>query len=241
MIEEKSNLLAHLKELKNRLVLCVAFFLLSFALCYYFVENIYEFLLNPLAKQLKYGDKKLIYTGLTEVFFSYLKLSFYSALMMSIPFVFIQLYLFISPGLYKNEKSAIKPFVFFTPLLFLLGAAFVYYMVFPFAWNFFLNFQNTNLSGVEFQLEARVSEYLNLCLNLIIAFGMAFQLPIILLFLKKIGVITSEDLIKNRKYAIVFIFIMAAILTPPDAITQIALAIPMMILYELSVFLSKKI
>lgn len=239
MNEEKASLVAHFRELKTRLIYSLVFFFLSFILAYYFVEQLYIFLLKPLSMQLDLSNRYLIYTNLAEVFFSYLKLAYYSALILTIPFFAIQIYLFMAPGLYRNEKKAITPFLIFSPVLFILGACFVYYFIFPIAWDFFLSFQNSNVAGFEVKLEAKVSEYLSICLNLILAFGIAFQLPIVILLLAKMGIVDANGLARNRKYAVVSIFVLAAILTPPDAITQIALAIPMLMLYELSIILSK--
>lgn len=241
-IESKFNLKTHFIELKTRLIYVLIVFLISFLCSYYFVEDIYKFLLKPLLSQWENKDRSMIYTNLAEIFFSYLSLAYYVSMFVTIPFFICQIYIFIAPGLYKHEKKHILPFLIASPILFMLGAVFVYYVIFPVAWNFFLSFENYSFdTHIPMKLEAKVSEYLSIVINMIIAFGIAFQMPILLSLLAKIGLITDKTLKEKRKYAIVFIFVIAAILTPPDAITQIGLAIPMMILYELSIIIAKKI
>ena len=238
-IDKKNSLAEHFKELKLRLIYVIMVFFISFAAAYYYVEDIYRFLLEPLMGQWLRQDRLMIYTNLAEIFFSYLKLSYYVALSITIPFFACQLYVFIAPGLYKNEKRAILPFFIATPILFALGAIFVYYMIFPMAWKFFLSFEN--FGSMPMKLEAKVSEYLTITINMILAFGIAFQMPVLLVLLAKIGIVNADSLKEKRKFAVVIIFILAAILTPPDAISQIGLAIPMLILYELSILVVKKI
>lgn len=241
-IENKFSLNAHFLELKRRLIYVLIVFFISFLCSYYFVEDIYKFLLQPLVSQWGNRDRLMIYTNLAEIFFSYLSLAYYVSMCITIPFCLCQIYIFIAPGLYKNEKRHIFPFLISSPILFMLGAVFVYYFIFPIAWKFFLSFENYSFdSNIPMKLEAKVSEYLSITISMIIAFGIAFQMPIIFALLAKIGLVTDKILREKRKYAIVFIFIIAAILTPPDAITQIGLAIPMMILYELSIIISKRI
>ncbi|MCE3232222.1 MAG: tatC [Rickettsiaceae bacterium] len=236
-----ASLKEHLAELRIRVMFSAVFFLIAFCFCYYFAQDIYSFLVQPLADMYQDQDgRKLIYTGLTEAFFTYLKLSFYSALFVSFPFIASQLYIFLAPGLYKKERHLLLPFLFATPVLFLAGAALVYYFIIPTAWHFFLSFENMGASGgLPIQLEARVSEYLSLVISLIMAFGIAFQMPVLLGLLAQVGFLSSASLIKKRRYAIVIIFIIAAFITPPDVISQIGLALPMMLLYECSIFLCK--
>lgn len=240
MNSKEQTLTEHLRELKLRFFYVSIVFFLSFALGYYFVEEIYAFLLSPLKENWGSSGKTLIYTNLTEIFFSYLKLAYYIAVFVTLPFLLSQVYIFIAPGLYKNEKKALLPFLTISPLLFIIGGIFVYYFIFPMAWKFFLGFENLHSDILPMRLEAKVSEYLNIVINLIIAFGLAFQLPILLILLAKIGLIDEKILKDKRKFAIVIIFIVAAVLTPPDAISQIGLAIVMIMLYELSIFIIRK-
>ena len=238
----KAPLISHLIELRDRLKWAVLFFFLAFCFCYYFANVIYDFLVDPLYKiYLKNGveNPRMIYTALTEAFFTYLKVSFYGALFISFPILAMQIYKFVAPGLYKNEKKAFLPFLIATPILFGLGAALVYYFIFPLAWNFFLGFQtSTAEAGMAIELEAKVNEYLSLVLKLMFAFGLAFQIPVALTLLARAGLVTSSQLKKKRKYAIVIAFVVAAILTPPDLISQIGLGIPIIILFEISIYLA---
>lgn len=234
-LDKKQSFIEHFCELRNRLLFSAIFFFASFIICYYYSANIYKFLADPLLNV--YNNemgRRLIYTNLAEAFFTYMKVAFFAAFFISFPVIASQIYLFIAPGLYKHEKKAIIPFLIMAPILFILGAALVYYYIFPLAWSFFISFENFD-PELPIHLEAKVSEYLSLVMHLIIAFGMAFQLPIILMLLAKTGLIDYKMLIKKRRIAIVIIFIFAAILTPPDIISQIGLALPLIILYELSI------
>ena len=242
MNEEKnkqSSFVEHLTELRSRLVKSVIYLFIFFIVCYFFSENIYNFLLSPYAEAVRDDDqnRRLIFTALQETFLTYLKVSFFAAFFVTSPFILIQIWKFIAPGLYDHEKSALLPYLVATPILFFLGGALVYYLVMPLAIKFFLSFESTGLStNLPIQLEAKVNEYLSLVMKLIFAFGLSFQLPVVLSLLARVGVIDSEYLKRRRKYVVVIIFATAALLTPPDPITQIGLAIPLLILYELSIF-----
>lgn len=235
------NLSSHFNELKLRLIYTLTFFFFCFVLSYIYSEQIYKFLLIPLIDTWMSQDKHMIYTNLSEIFFSYLKLSYYSALFLAIPFFICQSYIFIAPGLYKHEKRSFLPFLILSPILFALGMIFVYYIIFPLAWSFFLSFEQHTVGSLPVKLEAKVSEYLTLVVNMLLAFGTAFQMPILLALLAKLDIITGQSLKNKRRFAIVLIFILAAVLTPPDAVSQIGLAIPMLILYELSILACTKI
>ena len=237
-----TGFMSHLVELRKRLINSFICLLIFFLFCYYFSEYIYGFLVDPYAQAVKDEEegRRLIFTALQETFLTYLKVSFFAAFFFTSPFILIQIWKFIAPGLYENEKSAIMPYLVLTPILFILGGVLVYYLIMPLAIKFFLSFESSGINtGLPIQLEAKVSEYLSLIMKLIFAFGLSFQLPIVLSLLARIGMVDSKFLKKRRKYVIVIIFVAAAILTPPDPITQIGLAIPLLILYELSIFLVK--
>ena len=233
---------SHFIELRSRLVKSIIFIFLIFVISYIFAEYIYNFLVQPYAEAVKDDliSRRLIFTALHETFITYLKVAFFSAIFLGSPVLLIQIYKFIAPGLYKNEKKAILPYLIFTPILFLVGGLLVYYLIMPLAIKFFLSFESIGSdSTLPIQLEAKVNEYLSLIMRLIFAFGISFQLPILLNLLAKIGVVNSSYLKKSRRYVIVIIFSIAAILTPPDPITQIGLAIPLLLLYELSIITVK--
>ena len=237
--EIETSFISHLTELRKRLMHSFIFLFIFFIFCYFFAEYLYGFLVDPYAKAVKNDgiERRLIFTALQETFLTYLKVSFFAAFFITFPFILIQIWKFIAPGLYKHEKIAILPYLILTPLLFLLGGMLVYYLIMPLAIKFFLSFESTGLTtSLPIQLEAKVNEYLSLVMKLIFAFGLSFQLPVILSLLARIGVVDSKFLKERRKYVVVIIFAAAAILTPPDPITQIGLAIPLLILYELSIF-----
>ena len=229
---------SHFIELRSRLLNSLIFILIAFIFSYIFAEQIYNFLVEPYSNAVKDDQisRRLIFTALHETFITYIKVAFFSAIFIGSPVLLIQVYKFIAPGLYKNEKKAILPYLISTPVLFLLGGVLVYYLVMPLAIKFFLSFETIGSnSTLPIQLEAKVNEYLSLIMRLIFAFGISFQLPILLNLLARIGVVNSHYLKTRRRYVIVIIFALAAILTPPDPITQVGLAIPLLLLYELSI------
>ena len=234
-MSDKNSFTSHFVELRSRLIKSIVFIFITFVVSYTFAEHIYSFLVNPYAEAVKNDsiDRRLIFTALHETF---IKVAFFAAIFLGSPVLLIQIYRFIAPGLYKNEKKALLPYLILTPILFLFGGVLVYYLVMPLAIKFFLSFETIGSnSSLPIQLEAKVNEYLSLIMRLIFAFGISFQLPILLNLLARIGVVNSEYLKKSRRYVIVIIFTLAAILTPPDPITQVGLAIPLLLLYELSI------
>lgn len=237
--QRRETLAGHLAELRKRLLWSFVAVVAGMGLCYLFVEDIYGFLVRPLANAMGPEDsQRLIYTGLTEAFFTYLKVSFFAGIFLTFPIVATQIWKFVAPGLYKSEKRAFLPFLIATPVLFFTGGALVYYFLMPVAWHFFLSFQSAGGStALPIQLEARVGEYLDLVMMLIFAFGLCFQLPVLLVLLGRAGLVTPEQLAKGRRYAIVVAFVVAAVLTPPDVLSQFALAIPIILLYEISILI----
>ena len=241
--QNQSTISEHLLELRSRIIKSLIFFVLAFIISYINADKIYDFLLQPYVKALGsdgVANKRLIFTALQETFVTYLKLSFFSALFFSFPIFLIQIWKFIAPGLYSNEKKAILPFMIATPVLFLLGAFLAYQFIMPLAIKFFLSFESlTSQTSMPIQLEAKVSEYLSLIMIFMIAFGLSFELPVLLILLATVGFVDSKYLSERRRYIIVIIFIVAAIITPPDPVSQIGLAIPLMLLYEISILIIK--
>jgi sec-independent protein translocase protein TatC len=235
-------LIEHLIELRRRLLWSAVAFAAAFVVSYIFSKQIYQFLAQPLANVLraKGEQPRLIYTALYEAFFTYLKVAFFGAAFVSFPVIATQVWKFVAPGLYRSEKRAFLPFLIATPVLFLLGAALAYYFVFPFAWKFFLSFETPGGKGMpQIQLQAKVSEYLSLVMKLIMAFGIAFELPVLLSLCARVGLISSAGLRKYRRYAYVGCFALAAVLTPPDVITMTGLALPLIALYEISIIAAR--
>ncbi|MFT8431989.1 MAG: twin-arginine translocase subunit TatC [Acetobacter orientalis] len=236
--DQPMPLIDHLLELRRRLLWSGAAFLLCFALCYHYAGNLYLFLAQPLGDIMRQQGEQphLIYTALYEAFFTYIRVAFFGAAFLSFPVIAIQAWIFIAPGLYRSEKKAFAPFLIATPLLFLFGAALAYYFIFPIAWRFFLSFQSpAGAGGMQIELQAKVSEYLSLVMKLIMAFGISFELPVVLTLLARVGIVTSAMLKRFRRYAIVGAFIIAAVVMPPDVITQFGLAVPLVLLYEVSI------
>lgn len=236
-------LMDHLIELRTRLIWSIAAFIVCFAVSYYFADKIYYFLAQPLAEILRkhgHGEPQLIYTQLYEAFFTRIKVAFFGGIFLGFPIIASQLWLFIAPGLYRSEKNAFLPFLLATPVLFFLGAALAYYFVFPLAWEFFASFQSdTGGGGVPIALLPKVSEYLDLVMKMIFAFGLTFELPVALTLMAKVGIISSGGLKRVRRYAYVGMFVIAAIMAPPDVISQVALAVPLIGLYEISIIAAK--
>lgn len=241
--EHRMPLLEHLAELRSRLIYSAVAFIIVFIGSYYFADELFSFLVAPLAREFAgTPNHRLIYTALHEAFFTYVKVAFFTAAFISFPVISAQIWMFVAPGLYKHERKAFLPFLIATPILFLVGGAFVYYLVIPMAWSFFLGFQTTGGEGeLAIQLEPKVNEYLSLSMRLIFAFGVGFELPVLLTLLGRVGIVSSKGLAKQRRYAIVLAFVAAAILTPPDVVSQLGLAVPVMLLYEISIWLVKLI
>ncbi|MDB5697643.1 MAG: preprotein translocase subunit TatC [Alphaproteobacteria bacterium] len=228
--ESRAPLLEHLVELRRRLLWCVAAIAASFGICLYFARPIFAFLVQPL---LKAGQGRLIYTNIFEAFFVEIKVAFFAAIMLAFPIVAIQMWQFVAPGLYRKERRAFLPFLFLTPLLFLTGASLAYFVAVPLALHFLLGYQG-NIGGVQQLALPGVGNYLDFVTKFIFGFGVAFLLPVLLMLMERAGIVTRAQLKAGRRYAIVGAFAIAAVLTPPDVVSQLTLAIPLVALYEIA-------
>lgn len=237
---KKYSFSEHLLEFKSRFIKIFVSYIVIFLACYYFSDRLFFFLADPLLHSTNLDGGKIIHTGLTEIFFSYLKISSYFAFMFCLPLISYHIYAFISPGLHKDEKAIVRFSLILVPLLFLLGIIFVYCIVMPGAWNFFLSFK-TPVSGLEISFYGKISEYVGLSLQFFLVFGLAFELPVVIMILASLKIVSVKNLRSGRRVAIVIIFIISAIVTPPDVLSQICLAIPLLLLYELSIMACSKL
>lgn len=233
----RAPLIEHLMELRQRLIYCFWAFGLAFLVCYYFSGHIYDFLVEPFAREVSgQAGRRLIFTAPQEAFFTQIKVGLYASFCVTFPFTLNQVWKFVAPGLYRHERRALWPFLVATPVLFTLGAAMVQYLVMPFAMKFFLSFESVGAVGsLPIQMEAKVSEYLSLVMTLIFAFGVAFQSPVVLVLLARVGILSLADLRSKRRYAILANTIIAAVLTPSDPLSMMTLAVPLCLLYEVAV------
>jgi sec-independent protein translocase protein TatC len=231
--DSRAPLLDHLLELRRRLMWCIGALLISFVVCFYFADQIFGFLVVPLTEAFGEGKGRLVYTKLYEAFFVQVKVALFAAFFVSFPIIANQLWAFVAPGLYSQEKKAFLPFLVATPVLFTLGAALAYYVVMPTAFHFFLSFEGQS-GGLDVEALPSTDSYLSLVMQFILAFGISFLMPVLLMLLNRAGIVTREQLLGMRRYMIVLAFVAAAVLTPPDVVSQLMLAIPLILLYEIT-------
>ena len=232
--DSKAPLLDHLIELRSRLLKCVYALVITGALCFYFSEQLFAILVHPLKEAFGNGNGRLVYTKLYEAFFVQVKIAFFGAFCLSFPIIANQLWAFVAPGLYAREKKALLPFILATPFLFAMGASLAYFVVMPTAFHFFLEFQGDS-SGLSVEALPSADAYLGLVMQFILAFGISFLMPVLLMLLNRAGFVTRAQLIGLRRYMIVAAFVLAAVLTPPDVVSQLMLAIPLLLLYEVTI------
>ncbi|WP_298394770.1 twin-arginine translocase subunit TatC [Sphingobium sp.] len=232
--DSKAPLLDHLIELRSRLLKCVYALFITGAICFYFSEQLFAILVHPLKEAFGDGGGRLVYTKLYEAFFVQVKIAVFGAFCLSFPIIANQLWAFVAPGLYAKEKKALLPFILATPFLFAMGASLAYFVVMPTAFHFFLEFQG-NSSGLSVEALPSADSYLGLVMQFILAFGISFLMPVLLMLLNRAGFVTRAQLIGLRRYMIVAAFILAAVLTPPDVVSQLMLAIPLLLLYEITI------
>ena len=234
-IDDKQPFLSHLEELRRRLVFCAIAIGIGFIICYIFSKQLFSFLILPLTKVLP-PDSQLIFTNLPEMFITYIKVALIAGIILAIPVIFYQLWMFLAPALYQKEKGYFIPFVLFSSILFVAGALFGYFIVFPYGFKFFMSFATEDIQALP-----SVKQYFSFAIRLLLAFGLVFEMPVVVLFMTKIGLITPDLMKKYRKFAVLSSFILSAILTPPDVATQIMMALPIIILYEVSIIISRVI
>lgn len=231
--DTKAPLMEHLIELRRRLIWSILALAVAFGICFYFADHIFAFLAQPLVSAFGPGQGKLVYTKLYEAFFVEVRVALFAAFFLSFPIIANQIWAFVAPGLYANEKRAFLPFLIATPVLFTMGGALAYYVVMPTAFKFFLQYEG-NIGGIQQEALPSMGDYLSLVMHFILAFGIAFLLPILLLLMERAGIVTRKQLVGGRRYAILIVFVVAAVATPPDILSQFMLAIPLLLLYELS-------